>query len=186
MSAIPDVPLATVEDAPALAPVMEDDTAVELSILGTLRAKRAKAGAGADPLYLPVPGYDGDLVLEFKWVPMKDLSKTGTQLAKIKEVTAQTIAAAADAVVATCSEVMVMVEGEGGVKTRQPLSTNDIPVTFADPRVSYALGFPAAPDARTTVIRAFNNEYALIDVANKVSAYLEDTSLASDEEFLGE
>jgi hypothetical protein len=166
--------------------VAEDDTAVEPSILGSLRAKRAKAGAGADPLYLPVPAYDGDLVLEFKWKPLKQISKTGVQLAKIKEATDQTIAAAADAIVATCSEIMVMVEGEDGVKTRQPLSTNETPVTFSDPRVSYALDFPKAPDARTTVIRTFNNEYALIDVANKVMLYLEDTSVASDGAFLGE
>lgn len=185
MDQIPDAPLADALDVP-LAPVAEDDTAVEPSILGSLRAKRAKAGAGADPLYLPVPGYDGDLVLEFKWKPLREISKTGVQLAKIKEATAQTIAAAADAVVATCSELMVMVAGEGGVKVRKPLSSNEIPVTFSDSRVSYALDFPAAPDARTTVIRAFNNEYALIDVANKVMAYLEDTSLASDEAFLGE
>lgn len=177
--AIPEAPLnpePPVYDAP-------EDMAVEPSILGSLRAKRAKAGAGAEPLYLDVPNYDGDLVLEFKWVPMETLSKTGVQLAKIKNATTQTIAAAADAVVATCSELWVRVEGQEKPK---PLSTNGIPVTFGDPRVAYALGFPAAQDARTTVIRAFNNEYALIDVANKVTTWLEDTSSVVDGVFLGE
>jgi hypothetical protein len=176
---IPDVPL----DAAPPALVTEDDTAVEPSILNDLRVRRAKAGAGAEPLYLDVPNYDGKLVLEFKWVPLKKLARTGVQLAKIKEATTQTIAAAADTVVATCSELLVRLEGE--TETR-PLSTNGVPVTFGDPRVAYALGFPKAADARTTVVSAFNNEYALIDVANKVTAWLENTTLTGDEAFLGE
>jgi len=177
---IPEVPL---EAAPP-ALVEEDASAVQPSILTDLRARRSELGSGSKPLELDVPGYGGQLVLQFRWVTFKQLARTGTQLARIKEPTAQTIAAAADAIVATCSEILCRVE-ENGARVVLPLSTNGIPVTFADPRVAYTLGFDPTQDARTTVIRAFNNEYALIDVANRVTTWLEDTSKAVDEEYVG-
>jgi hypothetical protein len=102
-------------------------------------------------------------------------------LAKIKEPTEQAVAAAADALVATCEEVKVNIDG-----TLQPLSTNGIPITFTDgERLAYALGFPVPKSARETCYAVFNNEYALIDVAQKVTTWLEDTTREIDTEFVG-
>ena len=59
---------------------MTDDTQVqapevEPSILGVLREARARIGAGAKPLEVTIPGYDGKLVIRFRWVPVKELSR---------------------------------------------------------------------------------------------------------------
>jgi hypothetical protein len=176
-------------DTPTTDDVVEE---VKTDIFSELQAQRAKIGAGSPPLDLDVPGYDGKLVLRFTWIPIKQLARTGPQLAKIKEPTAQQVAAAADAIAATCSEILVRVDGKLEslsvlmVDPENP-SANDIPVTFIEgERVAFALGFTKAPDARTTVIRAFKNEYALLDVAQRLSIWLEDTSKNVNEEYVGE
>lgn len=167
-------------DAPAIEPAPVDN--VQSTVLASLRAKREGLGANTPPEFFDVPGYDGELVLQFKWVPLKELSRTSDQLAKIKDRAALNEAAAADAIAATCSELYVRVEGQV-----VPLSTNDVPVTFSEAqRVAGALGFPVAPDTRTTVVRAFNNEYALIKLATAVTEWLEDVSVSINDRYLGE
>lgn len=175
---IPEAPLSPP------APLVEGEdllSSLQPNILSGLRAKRDKLGAGAEPDFFDVPGYDEQLVLKFVWVPLKVLGKTGVELIKIKEPTEQTIAAAADAIVATCSEIFVRVDGD--VK---PLSTNNVPVTFGDPRVAFALQFPPVKDARSAVISTFGNEYALIKAANSLTEWLENTSTSVNERYLGE
>lgn len=155
---------------------------VDASILGELRQSRRKIGAGADPLDIPIPGYSDKLVVRFRWVPMEQLASTSKSLVKIANPTQQQIAAAADALVHCCDEVMVRVNGE-----LQPLSTNEFPVTFADgDRLSYALGFTKPSSARECVQAVFANDYALIDVAFKLMTWLEDTSRKVSETQLGE
>lgn len=174
---IPDAPL-----SPPPPGVDGEDlvSSLQPNILSGLRAKRDRLGAGSEPDYFDVPGYDEQLVLKFVWVPLKELSRTGVQLIKIKEPTEQTISAAADAIAATCAEILVRVD-----KTIKPLSMNGVPVTFSDPRVGVALGFTAT-DARSSVVRTFNNEYALIKIANAVTEWLEDASKSVNERYLGE
>lgn len=174
-------------------PVAEPAPAVEVSILGSLRQQRSKIGEGADPLYLSVPGYDDKLVLRFKWVPFKTLTRTAQQLSKMTEPSEQAVAAAADTIVAACEEVCVRVADSdkpaaaGYPKGVYPLSTNSVPVDFSDgDRLSYALGFQKPKDARTCAVLTFKNEYALIDVATDVTEWLRDTTRKVDEEFVGE
>lgn len=157
------------------------EVSVQPSILGELRKAREGIGAGAEPIDITIPGYGGKLVVAFKWVPYAQLSATAKQLAKIKEPTEQAVAAAADALVATCDEVKVNIDG-----ALQPLSTNGVPITFSDgERLAFALGFPVPDSARLTCYAVFSNEYALIDVAQKVTTWLEDTSQQVDGDFLG-
>lgn len=162
----------TQHDAPSVLP----------SILGDLRQARAKIGAGADPLDLPIPGYGDRLIVRFRWVPVERLASTSKSLAKITNPTRQQVAAAADSLVATCDEVMVRVDGE-----IVSLSTNEVPITFSDgDRLSFALGFPKPESARECCQAVFNNDYAMIDAAFKVMQWLEDTSRRVSEEQLGE
>lgn len=164
--------------------------AVEASIIGGLRQSRSKIGAGSKPLYLDVPGYDGKLVLRFKWIPFRELSSTSRSLSQITELTTQAVAAAADTVGLTCEEVCVRVPGADHTpeypKGIAPLSTNGEPVSFTDERLAYALDFTAPDNQRDMVVRAYNNEYALIDQAAAVVEWLKDTSRKVDETFLGE
>lgn len=170
---------------------MEPETipapSVELSILGDLRQSRKKIGAGATPLDIPIPGYDGKLVVRFRWTPMERLASTAKSLAKIDNPTQQQIAAAADALVQCCDEFLVRVNGEDGKTELKSLSTNEFPITFSDgDRISFALGFEKPKSARECVQAVFNNDYALIDTSFKLITWLEDTSRKVSEEQLGE
>lgn len=167
------------------APDAVSTTLIDHTILGTLRAQRAQIGAGANPLHLEVPGYDGRLVVAYKWTEPRALSRTAKQLSQIKEPTEQMVAASADTLVAACEEVFVRVE-ENGNLVLKPLSTDGHPVTFSDPRLAYALGFEDPRNARDMAIRAFNNEYALMRQAGAVVEWLEDTTRKVNEDFLGE
>lgn len=156
--------------------------AVDTSILGGLRQSRQKIGAGAKPLDITVPGYDDQLVARFRWTPVERLASTSKSLANIDNPATQRVAAAADALVQCNDEILVRVGGE-----LKPLSTNEFPVTFSDgERIAYALGFDKPDTARECVRRVFNNDYAVIDVASKLMAWLEDTSRRVSEEQLGE
>jgi hypothetical protein len=166
-------------DSPAVE-ATEPVEATQPSILSELRKARDKIGVGADPLRLPVPGYNGLLVVSYKWVPYSRLSATAKSLGKIKDQLEQQVAAAADTLVATCDEILINDAGELH-------SFSPAPVTFADSEaLAEALGFPKADSSRQTCYSVFNNEYAMIDAAFKVSSWLEDTSKQVDEEFLGE
>ena len=155
---------------------------VDTSILSSLRQARQKIGAGAKPLDIAIPGYDNQLVARFRWTPVERLASTSKSLQNIDNPATQRVAAAADALVQCCDEILVRVNGE-----LKSLSTNEFPVTFSDgDRLSYALNFEKPETARECVRRVFNNDYAVIDCAFKVMQWLEDTSRKVSEEQLGE
>lgn len=163
-------------------PAQAEAPSVRPSILGDLRKSRGKIGAGADPLDLVVPGYNDKLLIRFRWVPPEDLAATSKSLVAIKNPTKQNQAAAADAIVAACEEIMVREDDE-----IVPLSTNEFPITFADgERLAFALGFPNPNSARECCAAVFNNPYAMGDVALRLMQWLEDTSRRVSEEQLGE
>lgn len=149
------------------------------SVIASLREARNKIGANADPVRIAVPGYNGDLVIEYQWIPFEEISATSDSLSQIKDIADLNVAAAADTVVACCREVFVRIDGR-----LQPLSTNGTPVKFDD-RLAYSLGIEATT-ARATAIAVFNNEYALIETANELAKWLKDASVRVNGEFLGE
>jgi hypothetical protein len=150
------------------------------SVIAQLRVERSKLGAAATPLDVVIPGYDDLLLLRCKWVDFKELSDGGKSLSKITEPTEQEIAAAADALVVTCKELLIQVKGE-----LKPLSQTSDPVTFGDPRLPGLLGFAPADTARDTVRAVFANDYALLDTANAVVRWLKDTTKRQNLAFLG-
>lgn len=162
---------------------------IDTTILGSLRQKRQKIGEGSEPLYLPVPGYEGRLILRFKWVDPKALSRTASSIRGIEDANEQMQAASADTLAAACEEVFVKVDGAelpGIPKGIAPLSTDGTPVTFKDSRLAYALGFTDPGNAREMVFLTYNNPYALIDQASTLVTWLEDTTRKVNEAFLGE
>lgn len=150
------------------------------SVLATIRELRSHLGSQATPYDIPVPGYKGILVLRNKWVPYKTLSENAKNLKGLDNPTDVEIAAAADLLTLTCQEVLIKVEGE-----LRPLSQTDSPVTFSDPRLPELIGAPPVTTAREAVSATFKNDYAVIDTANAVVAWLRDTSVQADKEALG-
>ncbi len=163
-----DSPTATVED---------NDT---LSVLAELRTLRGTLGGESKPLDLEVPGYKGLLLIRYKWVPYSQIAQNAKSLSKIEETAERQLSAAADVLVDTCEEFLIRVGEE-----LQPLSKNDIPVTFGDPRLPESLGFMPTDTARKACMRVFNNDYALIRTADVVTTWLQDTSRKVDADVLG-
>lgn len=165
---------------------MTDETATvsptddPLSVISQLREKRKTLGAGAKPLRLEVPGYDGLLLIDFKWVPFSELAKNALSLQKVKSPIEVQIAAACDTLIATCDGFFIRI-GED-VK---PLDEDEPFDTFGDPRLPELLGYEAANSARESCRSLFANEYSLITTANTVLEWLQDTTRAVDEEHLG-
>jgi hypothetical protein len=165
--------------APALA---APDLNILPSVLGELRKSRAAIGKGSKPIRLAIPGYNGRLIAQFRWVPVGELAATSRSLQAIKNPTEQSIAAAADALNAMNNEILVDV----GDKL-ESLQHEGVPVTFTNGSgLLLALGLPSTDNARDCVMAVFGNEYALVDTATKVMTWLEDTSREVDETHLGE
>jgi hypothetical protein len=154
-----------------------DSLNIGASILDELRASHSRLGDGAEPFEREIPGYDGKIIAKFKWVHPKELSVTSKQLERIKDPTEQRLAAAADSLVATCDEILVLGE---------TLLHQGEKVTFQNGEgIGVLLGVPVT-DARSACNALFNNPYAVIDVAFDVVTWLEDTSRNVASEHLGE
>lgn len=162
--------------ASATEPVPDGDT----SILASIRQKREKLGAGSTPVTLDIPGYDGELLARYKWVPLRTLTRTAQQLSAMSEPTEQSINAAADSLVATCQEILIRV---GDVV--KPLAKDSLPITFGDPRLAEALGFQHQSEARENCKQVFRNEYAVIAQGAQVVEWLQDTTRKVDGQALG-
>jgi hypothetical protein len=150
------------------------------SVIETLRERRNQLGLQAKPLDIPVPGYDGLLILRCRWVAFKDLSAGARELSKIKEPTEAQIHAAADTLVVCCQDFLIKVGDE-----IKPIAEDGTPTVFGDPRLPASLGFSQLATAVDVARAVFNNEYALIRTANTVIEWLQDTTKRVDTDILG-
>lgn len=152
--------------------------APDTSLLDRLREKRRKLGE-TKSIYRDVPGYGGDLVVRYKWVPYEELASKGQKLQKIKNPTKRDLLAAADMLATLCDEICIRVGEE-----IRPLAEDGGPITFGDERLGEALGFELK-SAREGVFGTFNNDYAVLAEAVALSSWLQDASREVDEEFQG-
>jgi hypothetical protein len=166
------------------APVTGEEPAVPgtmPSVASTLQGLRGQLGKNATPLDLDVPGYDGILVIRYKWVPFSEISKNSEVLKRIGNQSALAVAACCETLISTCVEFLIRAE-DGEL---HPLSQDDVPITFLDKRLAEALGFDASLGSRDYVRSTFSNDYALIETANTVMEWLQDTSKGVNKDFLG-
>jgi hypothetical protein len=179
----PDEQTAPATGQPLTQPVAESDPPAGdmQSVTASLRELRGKLGQGATPLELDVPGYEGLLVVRYRWVPFDQISKNSEALKKIGNQSALAVAACAETLLTTCQEFLIRTE-DGEL---QPLSQTDVPITFSDKRLAEALGFDPSLGVREYVKATFNNDYAVIDQANTVMEWLQDTSKGVNKNFLG-
>jgi hypothetical protein len=170
------------DETPADPDTLSELPGVVPSIATTLQTLRGQLGQNAAPLDLDVPGYDGLLVIRFKWVPFSEISKNSEALKKIGNRGVLAVAACCETLISTCQEFLCRSE-DGEL---HPLSQTDIPITFADRRLADALGFDPSMNVREYVKATFNNDYAVIDTANTVMEWLQDTSKRINKTLLGE
>lgn len=168
--------------------VRENDVG-SVSVLDSLREKRDKLGAEREPLQLDVPGYDGELVVEYKYIPYTIMRKRSQSILKQKPGAARDIGAACDTLVLCCQSIYMKVQDQ---LVNIAETEKEVPTTFGDDRLGQALGFtfdqsnPQDGPARQGVLETFRNEYSIFDQAMRVTKWLQNTHRTVDEEFLGE
>lgn len=152
------------------------------NLLARLREKRAAIGAKKD-VVVPIPGYDGELAVRYVWKPYEELARRGQQLQKVKDPTRRDLLAAADTLIQLCDEVVIpSEETEDGWR---PLAEEGEDAIRYDDRLAEALGF-TADTARETVFATFNgNDYAVLNTALQLSAWLQDATQEVDADFSG-
>lgn len=149
------------------------------TLLQQLRDRRQALVAGRT-IDLDVPGYDGDLVVRYRFVPYEELAAAGEALAKVKDPRQREVFAACDTLARCADEVFLRVGGE-----LTPVSEDGVPVKFDD-RLAEALGFDDPGSARLNVRETFAcNDYAVIAQAIEVSAWLQDGEANATEEAAG-
>lgn len=148
--------------------------------LDRLRARRRALGE-KKTIDLEVPGYDGELVVRFRWVAYEELAKAGRRLQAMKDTAARDVFAACDTLALACEDVLMNVDGE--LKT---VAEDGEPVRFGDDRLGVALGFEPSPKVRQNVRAVFENDYAVLTTAARLSAWLADASQEVDGAFVGE
>lgn len=162
---------------------------IEESVLNDLRRKRDTLGEARQPLKLDVPGYDGELVVEYKYVPYPEMRIRSQAILRQKPGAARDIGAACDTLILCCQAIYMRVN-ERLVNVAS--EDREIPTTFGDDRLAEALGFSFDTQkkdhgpARQGVLETFRNEYTIFNQAEKVTKWLQNTHSSIDEEFLGE
>lgn len=159
----------------------EVEDALDVSPLGRLRAKREQLAGHSGTLTLEVPGYDGELHVRYKYVPFNEAKKRGEIMLKETPKEFHELYGCADTLLLCCDEVLMR---DQETHELVPLSRDGTPLRF-DKRLAEELGFEA-PTARAVVLGVFNNDYAVISQAMRVSRWLQNTTKAVDEGLLGE
>jgi len=167
----------------------EQNGELQNSILSDLRKKRDSLGEQREPLQLDIPGYDGELVVEYKYVPFKEMRARSQAIMRQKASADRDIGAACDTLVLCCQAIYMRVQDRlVNIAATDP----EIPTTYGDERLAEALGFTINLQnkdhgpARQGVLETFRNEYTIFDQAAKVTRWLQNTHRTIDEEFLGE
>lgn len=162
--------------------IVEDGTeAVDASPLGRIRAKREQLAGQSGTLTLEIPGYAGDLHARYRYIPFSQAKKQGEVMRESTPKKLHDLYGCADTLILTCQEILV----RGADGELEPVDLEaDTPIRF-EKRLADELGFEA-PSARAVVLGVFNNDYGVIAQAMRVSAWLQDTTKAVDQGYVGE
>lgn len=162
-------------------------------LIGRLKAKREKI-AQKHTITLPIPGYDGELAVRYVWKPYEEVAANAANLQKVKNPTRRELLAAADVLVKLCEEVVIpnpdydpdadyADDQERDAAKWASLSEDGDAIRF-DERLGETLDFEAET-AREHVLGAFQNDYAVLNAALMLSAWLQDATQEVDSVFEG-
>lgn len=144
----------------------------DMTLLKELRKKREQSLAERPPLEIPVPGYDGLLVMKFVQIPWERANKiiNKSQRAARKDPRKE-LEGAADLLVAACEGIYAR------LKPSDPLRR--IADGF-DQDLAERLGFQAAR-AREVVFGTFNNDFAVMSTMNDVFNWISEEAEENDD-----
>jgi hypothetical protein len=167
-------------------PAVDDELVEEenpQNLLDQLRSDRKESMEHLDTL-IPVPGYDAvPLLIQYKMMDGHELNKIAKKAMKqSRDQWTRSLTAAIDTMIAACTGVFVEVNGEV-----RPLTLNGQAITGYSAQLAEALGIEKAETARQVVIGTFQNKD--LQIANhsvRLQRWFGDSTVAVDEEFLGE
>lgn len=150
------------------------------NLLDRLRERRNQIASKDEyRLDLPVPGYDGELVVRYKYTEYNETAERADRLRGVDAGQVPLISAI-DTLIAACDKVMIVVNGR-----LVPIDEGALtPVRFEE-RLADILAFNASK-ARDVVRGLFNNDYAIIEQAMTVSRWMRDVTKKVDEAYVGE
>ncbi len=163
------------------------------SLLDQLGQVRQEIKEQAEPLYLDIPGYKGQLWVRFR--PFS-ISKTESKVRQMQKANNKRkpvlLAGACDTLIDACEQVMLLPErfdGEIGEQGKNLIPIDDVvPVGF-EQRLAELFKVPGAgqmTQARQVVIAMFPTEQAILKMSVTVSEWLNgELNEETDEEFLG-
>lgn len=158
------------------------------SVRDRLKQRRENIGSQTE-ITMDIPGYDGELVGEFKrmrWEAMADVAdRAEKSKAKRGRLNGQ-----ADVIATACAQLIFREELPGGETKDTPLHEmfpdefGDAPVRF-DPRLAEWLGLEidGTPTARKVVFAMFNNDLAVTAMHNELGEWMQSSKSEEDEAF---
>jgi hypothetical protein len=168
-----------------LTPIPDDEPRGPLSILEQLQAEAESAASAVEgaSLKLLVPGYKL-LYVGFHYVPRASLTKFRKKY-KGMPVDQIELMASVDLLAATCEQFYFSDDGETYTSVQEAANA-DTPVRFDDALRRLVLKLEPIKNASQTVRDVYlDNDYTIIDVAEKVVEWLKDTTRDNEDTLLG-
>lgn len=182
MSALDETPAPVPEPAPEPVPGPEEPQSLgpDASILDRIGALREEQRSEKH-LDLAVPALQELVWLRFRVIPFQQTQSMAKRLQKEK-LADDALVGATDTLIAACEQVMVREQPDAELRAIDPAAATPIRL---DSQLAELLKLDAST-AREVVYRLFENDYAIVQMAIKVSRWMADTSKEVDDDFLGE
>jgi hypothetical protein len=158
------------------------------SVMERLKAKRNAIGSDTT-VKLPIPGYDGELVGEFKrmrWEALSDIAEAAEKgRSKRRQLNGH-----ADVIATALQQLLIRKLLPGGDTEDIPMHEmfpdefGETPVRF-DPRLSswMELEIDGTPTARKVVFGVFSNDLAVTAMHNELGEWMQSSKSEEDEDF---
>lgn len=164
------------------------DVARGESVLDRLKARREAIGSQTH-IKMDIPGYDGELVGEFKRMRWEALADVAEHAEKSK-VKRRALNGHADVIATACEQLVIRKVEAGGKEIFTPLHEmfpdifGEVPVRF-DPRLAewLELKLDGTPTARKVVFAVFNNDLAVTAMHNELGEWMQSSKSEEDETF---
>lgn len=158
------------------------------SVMDRLRKKREAIGSN-NVHFMDIPGYDGELVAEFKrmrWEALADIAES----AEAGHTKRKALNGHADVIATACSQLLIRRTLPGGEEELTPMNElfseqfGSTPVRF-DPRLTefLELRIEGTPTARKVVFGVFNNDLAVTAFHNELGAWMQSSRSEEEEAF---
>lgn len=158
------------------------------SVRDRLKQRRDNIGAQTH-IKMDIPGYDGELVGEFKRMRWEALADVAEHAEKSK-VKRRQLNGHADVIATACEQLLIRKVLPGGEDELIPMNEmfpdefGDTPVRF-DPRLAswLELDIDGTPTARKVVFGVFNNDLAVTALHNDLGEWMQSSKSEEDEAF---